>query len=129
MPRHLPPKRNRLLARAMRRDMPDAEFRLWRELCAHRLDGLGFRRQAPIGPFIEDFLCPAAKLVVEVDGGQHGLEPARARDAARTRRLEEHGYRVLRFWTDEVMRDIDGVCTTILAAARERLPRSAEPPV
>lgn len=101
----------------MRRKMTDAELKLWNELRAHRLMGLGFRRQAQIAGFIVDFACPDKRLIVEVDGSQHGDEAEAAYDADRSRRLEADGWTVLRFWNDDVLRDIDGVCDHIATAA------------
>jgi very-short-patch-repair endonuclease len=97
--------------------MPDAEFRLWCELRNHGL-GLRFRRQHPIGRYIVDFFCPEAKLVVEVDGEQHASELHARADADRTRWLEAQGYTVVRFWTNEVMHELDSVCAAIIAASR-----------
>jgi len=99
----------------MRKAMTPAELKLWNELRAHRLMGLGFRRQFPIAGYIADFACPEKQLVIEVDGSQHA--DARAGDEARTARLEEDGWTVLRFWNDDVLRDIDGVCQHIVIAA------------
>ncbi|WP_352735400.1 endonuclease domain-containing protein [Mesorhizobium sp. M0276] len=115
---HTPlPPQNRANARSMRKIMTDAELKLWNELRAHRLMGLGFRRQFPIASYIADFACPGKKLVVEVDGVQHGdADPAMA-DALRTKRLEQDGWTVLRFWNDDVIRDIDNVCQHIVIAA------------
>jgi very-short-patch-repair endonuclease len=98
--------------------MPDAEFRLWCELRNRGLGGLKFRRQQPIGPYIVDFFCPFANLVVEVDGEQHALGEQPEADATRTRWLEAQGYVVVRFWTNEVMDELDAVCNAILAASR-----------
>ena len=97
--------------------MTDAELRLWNELRAHRLMGLGFRRQFPIAGYIVDFACPERKLVVEVDGSQHGGDAGVADDAVRTRRLEQDGWTILRFWNDDVLRDIDNVCQHIVISA------------
>ena len=98
--------------------MPDAEFRLWCELRNGGLDGLKFRRQHPIGSYIVDFFCAEAKLVVEVDGEQHSTPEHVAADGIRTRWLEAQGYKVVRFWTNEVMQELEGVCAAILAASR-----------
>jgi very-short-patch-repair endonuclease len=94
--------------------MTDAERLLWRRLrnrqaCEHK-----FRRQHPIGPYVLDFFCEAAKLAVEIDGGQHAARVDA--DEARTQWLNDHGCRVLRFWNNEVLENIDGVLTTIIAA-------------
>jgi very-short-patch-repair endonuclease len=117
MPHRTPPQQNRIFAKQMRRAMPDAEFRLWCELRNRGL-GMKFRRQHPIGPYIVDFFCPAKNLVVEVDGEQHALNDHPEREAQRTQWLEAQGYSVVRFWTHEVMHELDGVCEAILAASR-----------
>ncbi len=101
----------------MRKVMTDAELKLWNELRAHRLMGLGFRRQFPIAGYIVDFACPEKKLVVEVDGSQHTEADAVASDEVRTMRLGQDGWTVLRFWNDDVIRDIDNVCQHIVIAA------------
>jgi very-short-patch-repair endonuclease len=100
----------------MRKVMTDAELKLWNELRAHRLMGLGFRRQFPVAGYIADFACPAEKLVVEVDGSQHG-DIGELLDTVRTKRLEQDGWIVLRFWNHDVLRDIDNVCQHIVIAA------------
>ena len=81
----------------MRREMTDAERKLWYALRARRLDGLWIRRQVPIGPYIVDFFCAEHDLIVEVDGGQHGTDEGLLHDAGRTAWLAANGYRVLRF--------------------------------
>ena len=101
----------------MRKAMTDAELKLWNELRAHRLMGLGFRRQFPIKGYIVDFACPSRKLIVEVDGTQHADDPVAGSDAIRSRALEQDGWIVLRFWNDDVLRDIDGVCAHIVIAS------------
>ncbi len=99
------------LAKRLRKQPTDAEKRLWYFLHKKQLDGLRFKRQEPIGKFVADFVCPPLKLVVEVDGGQHGV--AVGKDAARTAWLEAQGYIVIRFWNNEVMNNIEGVLATI----------------
>ncbi len=112
---HTPvPPKARSNARRMRKVMTDAELRLWNELRAHRLMGLGFRRQLPIAGYIVDFACPAERLIVEVDGSQHGNDRDQTYDQIRTRRLEADGWTILRFWNDDVLKDIDNVCMHIL---------------
>ena len=112
--RSIPPK-HRDSAKQMRHTMTDAELRFWNAVRAHRLMNLGFRRQVPIAGYIVDFACPSHRLVVEIDGSQHGDGSHAARDAARASRLEAAGWQVVRFWNDEVVRDIDGVCRHVLA--------------
>jgi lysyl-tRNA synthetase class 2 len=99
-------------ARRLRCDQTDAERKLWFRLRDRRLGGLKFRRQMPVGRFVVDFCREAARLIIEVDGGQHGerLE----QDADRTRILEAMGYLVLRFWNNDVLQNIDGVAETIV---------------
>jgi very-short-patch-repair endonuclease len=99
-------------AAVLRREATDAERLLWSVLRNRQLGGYKFRFQASIGPFVVDFLCIEAMLIVEVDGSQHN----EAVDARRTRFLESEGYRILRFWNTEVLQNIDGVAELILAA-------------
>ena len=99
----------------MRSDPTDAEERLWRELRGRRLDMLNFRRQVPIGPYIADFICLAARLIVELDGSQHAES---AYDEARDAELRRRGFRVLRFWNAD-LQDMDSVCDTIIAYAAD----------
>ena len=106
------------VARKLRRHQTDAERLLWSKLRDRRLAGWKFRRQMPIGPFVVDFCCPDAWLIIELDGGQHTFDVAAAADAARTRDLEQRGYLVLRFWNPEIFANLDGVCETILAHLR-----------
>jgi very-short-patch-repair endonuclease len=89
--------------------MTDAEWKLWRALRSRGIGGK-FRRQVPLGPFIVDFVCFDSKLVVEVDGGQHADNP---RDAERDRYFTDQGYRVLRFWNTDVLKNLEGVLTRI----------------
>ena len=101
-------------AKALRKEMTDAEMRLWYHLRAGRFEGYKFRRQVPLGAYVVDFLCERARVVVEVDGGQHA-ERVEA-DAARTDWLEQQGYRVLRFWNNEVLTNMNGVLETLSPA-------------
>ncbi|MBZ0162960.1 MAG: DUF559 domain-containing protein [Notoacmeibacter sp.] len=120
---HFPvPPVNRRNARKMRGDMTDAELKLWNELRAHRLMKLGFRRQMPISGYIADFACPEFKLIVEVDGVRHADEAALSADRKRTDAIGELGWTVLRFWNEDVLKDIDGVCNHIVAWVEERRP-------
>jgi very-short-patch-repair endonuclease len=101
----VPPQR--VLGRQMRANPTDAEKKLWWHL-RHRLTtpGTHFRRQVRIGRYIADFACHATRLIVEVDGGQHATQTQA--DLDRTRALEAHGYRVLRYWNNDVVANIDG---------------------
>ncbi|MCB4771133.1 DUF559 domain-containing protein [Ancylobacter sp. Lp-2] len=101
-------------ARRLRRDQTDAEMRLWSRLRNRQLDGWKFRRQAPVGRFVIDFLSVDARLVIELDGGQHAHET----DDERTRRIEADGYLVIRFWNNEVNDNIEGVLVRILETLR-----------
>ncbi len=112
--RYRPPARHRDNARAMRADATRAENLLWQTLRRNQLEGLTFRRQHPLDGYILDFVCFHPKLIVEVDGGQHANS---APDARRDAHFRQLGFTVLRFWNDDVIRNIDGVCTEILAAA------------
>ncbi|MFQ5773874.1 MAG: endonuclease domain-containing protein [Kiloniellaceae bacterium] len=105
------------IARSLRRNATDAEHLLWQRLRNRQIADLKFRRQEPIGPFVVDFFCLERNLIVEVDGGQHAT--AQDRDAARTAWLEARGYRVIRFWNNEVIGNIEGVLETIARAVRE----------
>jgi len=102
-------------ARHLRRELTDAERKLWYALRAHRLAGFSFRRQAPCGPFIADFFCAKARLVVEVDGATHSSDAEIAYDKSRDAWFAENGLRVLRVTNDDVYRNFDGVIETILA--------------
>ncbi|RVD57074.1 endonuclease domain-containing protein [Mesorhizobium sp. M2D.F.Ca.ET.185.01.1.1] len=108
---------NRGNARKMRKAMTDAELKLWNEVRADRLMGMAFRRQMPIAGYIVDFACPKKKLIIELDGSQHASPDVSASDAARTATLEAIGWTILRFWNDDVIRDIDNVCQHIVIAA------------
>jgi very-short-patch-repair endonuclease len=107
------------LARRLRRDSTDAEKKLWRYLRSRSLAGFKFVRQKHIGPYIVDFVCREKRLVIEVDGSQHAESNG---DALRDRWLAEHRYRVLRFWNNEVLENIEGVWDTIFAALSAAAP-------
>ena len=98
-------------ARELRSNQTDGEAKLWRRLRDRQVFGAKFRRQHPIGPYIVDFCCPTLRLIVELDGGQHA-EHTMA-DESRTRFLESRGYRVLRFWNNQVMTQSDAVLVEI----------------
>ncbi len=107
-------------AQGLRRAPTDAERKLWHVLRAHRLAGLSFRRQAPCGPFIADFLCAEARLIIEVDGATHSSDEEVAYDKRRDAWFAANGYRVLRVTNEDVYRNLDGVCETILARVERR---------
>jgi very-short-patch-repair endonuclease len=109
-------------ARRLRRDQTEAEARLWDRLRAGRLEGWKWRRQVPVGPFVVDFLCLEAALVVELDGGIHA--ELADRDARRDAYLRARGLTVLRFWNAEVSARLERVCWTILSACRETDPHA-----
>jgi adenine-specific DNA-methyltransferase len=104
-------------ARKLRKNTTDAETLLWRHLRDRRLAGFKFRRQHVIGHYIVDFLCPLEKLIVELDGGQHA--DGTAYDERRTGYLESKGYRVVRFWNNDALRDVDSVLVVILGLLQE----------
>ena len=115
----LPDYHNRISrARELRRDSTDAERKLWFAVCDRRLKGWKFRRQVGMGYYIVDFFCLEAKLIIEVDGGQHDRD--RAKDEARTRYLQRLGFRVVRFWNNEVLGNLPGVLEQILTELKRR---------
>jgi very-short-patch-repair endonuclease len=114
-------------ARTLRKNLTDAERAMWAMLRGHRLNGLGFRRQFPIGPFVADFVCLAAKLVIEIDGGQHFSDDGEMRDARRTALIESKGFRVLRFSNADVLNNRSGVLQTIAAAVQASAPSPTLP--
>jgi very-short-patch-repair endonuclease len=101
------------------------EVLLWTALRGARLDGLKFRRQHPVGPYVLDFYCPAAHLAVEIDGWSHGAEDRPEQDAIRDMRLAERGVHTLRIPAGEVLRSVDDTLATILETAR---PWTLNPP-
>jgi len=112
-------KRLTPVARNLRRNSTDAENRLWYYLRGSRFEGAKFLRQFPIGPHVTDFACRDARLAVELDGGQHTPET----DAPRTEVIEAFGYRIIRFWNNDVLANTEGVLEVIrqeLLLARNR---------
>jgi very-short-patch-repair endonuclease len=103
-------------ARSLRKDMTDAERLIWFALRDRRFAGWKFRRQVPFDQYILDFVCFDAKLVIEVDGGQH--DERAEYDARRSAHLEKSGFRVVRFWNNEVLQNLDGVLTMIELSLR-----------
>ena len=110
------PSRTRCHARDLRQTPTDAEQKLWFHLRGGRLNGLKFRRQHPMPPYIVDFFCEAEKLVVELDGAQHD----EVVDQVRTKFLESRGLMVLRYWDNEVLQKTDAVLEAILGAVGNR---------
>ena len=102
-------------ARTLRRNATIAERILWRALKSRQANNAKFRRQHPVGPYVADFAVIETRLIVEVDGGQHALESNR-----RTRYLESRGYRVIRFWNNEILDNLDGVLHEIATAMNDR---------
>ena len=107
-----------LRARDLRNGSTTAERKLWGALSNRKIEGVRFNRQIPVGPFICDFVARSTKLVIELDGGQHG--EALEYDDRRTAFLKGRGYHVIRFWNDDVFLNLDGVITTILSALKDR---------
>ncbi|WP_349258714.1 endonuclease domain-containing protein [Steroidobacter sp.] len=119
----------REFARTLRANSTEAEQRLWANLRNRRLAGFKFRRQQPLGPYIVDFVCVERKLIVEADGGQHA--DRREYDDARSEYLERRGYRVLRFWNNDVLLETEAVLEVILKGlldpSPEPLPQAPSP--
>jgi very-short-patch-repair endonuclease len=110
-------------ARELRKQMTEAEMRLWSYLRTLKAQGFHFRKQAPIGQYVVDFCCHTARLVIEVDGGQHGLPDDEAKDAERTKWLEGRGYHIVRYWNNDVISNLAGIVVDIEA----RLPDTPTP--
>ena len=105
-------------ARELRRKQTDAEKALWAKLRNRQLQGVKFRRQQPMGSYIVDFVSFERKLIIEINGGQHNEDKMKERDAERTTRLRETGYRVIRFWNNEVLANLEGILERIREALR-----------
>jgi very-short-patch-repair endonuclease len=113
------------LARQLRKNTTDSERRLWQELRRCQVDGFKFRRQAPIGNYVVDFVCFERTLVIELDGGQHAEQLEF--DNSRTDWLNKEGFRVLRFWNNQVFAELEGVMEIIWRALRDT-PHPNPPP-
>ena len=116
------------IARKLRKSMTRQEVKLWVKLRELREVGYHFRRQSPIAHYIVDFECRQSRLVIEVDGNQHGFDDHRRHDAIRDKALGDLGYRILRFGNFEVDREFDGVLEAIRLALEEPHPTAARPP-
>jgi very-short-patch-repair endonuclease len=112
-------------ARQLRKRPTDAGLKLWSTLRQKQLNGFKFRRQVPIGDFVADLACMSERLVIEVDGGQHDADCKK--DDTRTAWLESRGYRVIRFWNNDVLANLDGVVRTILIALDDHAPPQPPP--
>jgi len=117
-------KETLIKAKHLRRELTCAERKLWSVLRNAQLEGAKFRRQQPIGPFIADFVCQQHRLIVEANGGQHSESVT---DDRRTAFLESIGYRVLRFWNNDILSNLDGVAGVIAAALSIPHPAQAAP--
>ena len=113
-------------SRSLRRASTDAEQALWQRVRGMQLGGYKFRRQVPIAWFIADFVCEERKLVVELDGGQH--QEQAASDERRTKQIERHGYRVVRVWNNDVLKNIEGVLEALLAELQRGAGTYPSPP-
>jgi len=113
-------------ARKLRNRVTDAEQHLWQHLRRRQVGGYRFRRQAPICGYIADFACLEAQLVIELDGGQH--QERHRYDKTRDRRIEAQGYRVLRFWDNQVFQETEAVLEVILDALKSICPHPGLPP-
>jgi|SRR3982074_2600040 very-short-patch-repair endonuclease len=111
-------------ARRLRRDSTDAERKLWYRLRSRSILGFKFVRQEPIGPYVVDFVCRERRLILEVDGGQHA---GNKRDLVRDQWLAGQRYRVLRFWNNDVLGNVDGVLETIAVALNEEASSIPDP--
>ena len=109
------------IARQLRINQTDAETVLWNRIRSRQIDGRKFARQVPISGYICDFVCRELKLIVEIDGGQHNESAA---DAVRDRGLTEQGYKVVRFWNNDVLGNIEGVLTVLQGELSDRAARS-----
>ena len=115
-------------ARGLRKSMTRQEVKLWLRLRELRVLGHHFRRQSPLAPYIVDFECRRSRVIVEVDGHQHGLDHHRQRDATRDKALTERGYKILRFSNGQIDQEIEGVLETVLSALTSPHPAPSAPP-
>jgi very-short-patch-repair endonuclease len=103
-------------AKVLRKNQTDAERKLWSKLRDNQIDGVKFRRQQPIGNYIADFVSFEKRLIIEIDGGQHNEDKNTMKDEQRTAWLEKDGYRVIRFWNNDVLLNSEGVLMKIREA-------------
>jgi very-short-patch-repair endonuclease len=109
-------------AQHLRHDPTYVERKLWQKLRRNQPENLSFRRQHPVGPYVMDFYCPALRLAIELDGGQHNFDQNRRKDERRTMWLRSNGIEVLRFWNNDVMSNLDGVLSEIARVASDMTP-------
>jgi very-short-patch-repair endonuclease len=109
-------ERPRDRGRRLRAELTDEERKLWVHLRAKRIGGFKFRRQHRIGPYFADFCCIAQHLIIELDGSQHAEPEEEHKDGLRTAYLNQQGYRVIRFWNNQVNTELEGVLQTIYKA-------------
>ncbi|MDN5006048.1 endonuclease domain-containing protein [Bradyrhizobium sp. GCM10027634] len=117
MPHAVVSERQRSRAKQLRRTMTRAETQLWRYLKANRMDGVGIRRQTPIGNYVADFVCFASKLIIEIDGESHDFEERQKADQRRDAFFAAEGFQVLRFTNEQVMSNLEGVVEAVRQAA------------
>jgi very-short-patch-repair endonuclease len=104
---------NASLSKILRLNQTDAETKLWRVIRNRQLDGIKFRRQRPVGNYIVDFISLDRMLIIEIDGGHHNEDSIKEKDQQRQTWLENQGYRVIRFWDNEVLQNLEGVILKI----------------
>jgi very-short-patch-repair endonuclease len=121
-------QRSRQLAKRLRRKMTDAEVILWSRLRRNAVLGQRFRRQYPVGPYVADFACVAARLVVEVDGDTHSTDSEIAHDRKRDEYLKQHGWRVLRVWNQDIYKNLENVLEGIVLHLPPPRPMDGPPP-
>lgn len=117
-----------IFARDLRQKQTDVEKLLWAKLRDRRLAGTKFRRQHPIGNYIVDFVSLDRKLVIELDGGQHNTKMGKLRDKQRVEQLQKEGYKVLRFWNNEVLKNFDGTLEMIYRTLTKVKTQPSPPP-
>jgi very-short-patch-repair endonuclease len=117
----------RAAAKKLRANTTPHERTLWRALKELPIEGTHFRRQAPIGPYVVDFFCPAKRLIIELDGGHHNEDETAKRDSERQAWLEQEGYRVIRFWNSDVTTDLSAVLERIYVEVHGALDAEALP--
>jgi very-short-patch-repair endonuclease len=113
-------------ARALRKRLTSQEVKLWVKLRELKSLGFHFRRQAPVGRYIVDFICFRAQLVIEADGGQHGMPEGIRSDRIRDTFLQAHGFKILRFWNSEIDQNLNGVMESILSTLNIITPARCE---